>query len=94
MNTENRIKAAIAAADAWQTQAESPEKALEILQVVLADNPLQRDAFSRTEQLLQQTGQFRQLSELYSRSTASPIPSELRAQLLRRHASLLKEPSR
>lgn len=90
LDADNRLSSCLRAATVWQEQVDDESRALASLAVALADDPAQESAFTRAEALLRRRGEHDELSRLYQRRIRATDDATARADLLRRHATLLE----
>ena len=88
---QNRVRSALRAAAIWSEELGSDSHALGSLQLALADDPTQPQAYAEAKRLLRRSGQFGALSQTMTRAIQATEDTALRSELLREHAALLHD---
>lgn len=90
-DVDNRLQGCLYAASIWTEKVGDPSRALASLAMALADDIDQMDAFSWSESLLTERGDFSELSRLYQRRIRVCSDNSTKTNLLWRHAQLLRD---
>ncbi|MCA9668173.1 MAG: tetratricopeptide repeat protein [Myxococcales bacterium] len=88
---QSRLESAVRAADLWADAVGDEARALVSLKLALGDDPTEAQAFDRAEDLMRRRKQFAEVSQLFSQRIKATSDRKQKADLLRRHATLLRK---